>query len=66
MKWRGHLLLTGVPGVGKTTVVKRVAAALAGQKIAGFYTEEVRERGQRVGFRIVTLEGEQATLAHER
>ena len=25
------LLLTGVPGIGKTTIVKRVAAALSGE-----------------------------------
>jgi len=30
----------------------------------GFYTEEIRERGQRVGFRLVTLAGETVTLAH--
>ena len=30
----------------------------------GFYTEEIRERGQRVGFQIITLDGETAVLAH--
>jgi nucleoside-triphosphatase len=30
----------------------------------GFYTEEIRERGGRVGFKIMTLEGKDAVLAH--
>jgi len=57
------ILLIGVPGVGKTTVVRLVVAGL-GIRAGGFYTEEIRERGQRVGFRIVTLDGQTATLAH--
>jgi nucleoside-triphosphatase len=30
----------------------------------GFYTEEIRERGERVGFKIITLGGDEAVLAH--
>jgi nucleoside-triphosphatase len=60
----GHtLLLTGRPGVGKTTVVKQVAAAL-GQRAGGFYTEEIRGPGGRKGFRLVTLDGHAAIMAH--
>ena len=59
------LLLTGRPGVGKTTVITAVARAL-GERAAGFYTEEIRDRGKRQGFRLVGLCGEQATLAHVR
>jgi len=58
------LLLTGRPGVGKTTVVKKVADAL-GKQAAGFYTEEIRAAsGRRQGFRLVTLEGDEAVMAH--
>lgn len=57
------LLLTGRPGVGKTTLVRRVVGQL-GRPAGGFYTRELRQRGRRVGFDIVTLAGEQATLAH--
>jgi nucleoside-triphosphatase len=57
------ILLTGRPGCGKTTLIKRVAKNLA-QRAAGFYTEEIRDRGVRVGFRLVTLEGNDAVLAH--
>jgi nucleoside-triphosphatase len=58
-----HLLLTGPPQCGKTTVVRRVAERFPG-RAAGFYTREVREKGRRVGFEIVTLEGEVTWLSH--
>ncbi len=51
------LLLTGVPGIGKTTVIKCLAARLTGLPIAGFYTEEIREGKSRVGFRLIGLHG---------
>jgi nucleoside-triphosphatase len=57
------MLLSGQPGVGKTTVLKRVIAALPGAS-GGFYSQEIRAQGRRLGFEIVTLEGERATLAH--
>lgn len=57
------ILLTGRPGCGKTTLVKRVVKELA-LPAGGFYTEEMRERGSRVGFKIVSLEGKEAVLAH--
>jgi len=57
------VLLTGRPGCGKTTLIKRVVNKLK-LPAGGFYTEEIREHGQRVGFKIVTLDGETAVLAH--
>jgi nucleoside-triphosphatase len=57
------LLLTGRPGIGKTTVIRRVAEALHGERIAGFYTEEQRSQGNRTGFRIVTLDGRSRPMA---
>lgn len=56
------LLLTGLPGVGKTTLVKRVMEVL-GDRSLGFYTQEVREEGKRVGFRLITTWGEEGWLA---
>ncbi len=58
------LLLTGRPGVGKTTVIRAVidrSSLYAG----GFLTEEMREGGRRVGFRLLALDRsiEAATLA---
>ncbi len=57
------LLLTGRPGVGKTTVLKAVAETL-GDRAGGFYTEEIRTGGRREGFRLVTLDGQQVVMAH--
>ena len=34
------------------------------RRAGGFYTEEIRDRGARAGFKIVTLDGEEAVLAH--
>lgn len=58
------LLLTGMPGVGKTTVMRRVAEALGEHRGAGFLTDEIRERGERRGFRLVTLGGHEWIIAH--
>jgi len=58
-----RILLTGPPQCGKTTVVHRVIKGFTG-RAAGFYTREVREAGRRVGFEIVTLDGEVAWLSH--
>jgi nucleoside-triphosphatase len=60
---RRALLVTGSPGVGKTTALRRVAERLADRRIAGFYTEEVRRGAVRTGFRIVTFDGHRAMLA---
>ena len=58
-----RILLTGPPRCGKTTIIQKVAAAFPGQA-TGFYTREVREQGVRVGFEIVTLDGQAAMLSH--
>jgi len=61
-----HLLLTGSPGCGKTTLLVRFAARVAELHRAGFYTEEVRVAGIRQGFRLVGLDGSEGMLAHVR
>ena len=58
------LLLTGTPGIGKTTVIRKVAAAIPTYRIGGFYTEEIREAGVRQGFHLITFNGQQAVIAH--
>jgi nucleoside-triphosphatase len=57
------LLLTGVPSCGKTTIIKKIVHNL-NQPAKGFYTEEIRVRGKRMGFKLVTLSGEESVLAH--
>jgi nucleoside-triphosphatase len=56
-------LLTGKPGSGKTSLIKQALSGIGG-KAGGFYTEEIRPAGEREGFRIVTLDGQNAILAH--
>ena len=57
------VLLTGRPGCGKTTLIKRVVNNLP-RRAGGFYTEEIRDGGMRAGFKIVTLDGEEIVFAH--
>lgn len=57
------LLLTGPPGIGKTTVIKTVLSRIE-ISAGGFYTQEIRKGGRRVGFSMKTLEGEERILAH--
>jgi nucleoside-triphosphatase len=58
------LLITGTPGIGKTTLIRKVVEALEDYALSGFYTEEIREVGVRKGFRFVTFGGEEGVIAH--
>ena len=63
-KMKKNIFLTGAPSSGKTTVIKKV---IAGLKLAanGFYTEEERVAGKRVGFLMKTLDGKNGYLGHQ-
>ncbi|MEJ2557282.1 MAG: nucleoside-triphosphatase [Anaerolineae bacterium] len=61
---RPNLLLTGPPGVGKTTLVMRALSNLPPGAACGFVTCELRQGGRRVGFAAETLAGESCVLAH--
>ncbi len=56
-------LLTGRPGTGKTSLIKQAIAGIE-SRAGGFYTEEIRSQGVRQGFKLVTLDGRSAILAH--
>jgi nucleoside-triphosphatase len=58
------LFLTGRPGIGKTTVIRRIGAELDSARLRGFTTEEIRAGRQRVGFRLETFDGRSLVLAH--
>jgi|YelNatPaOPRAMG01_1025707.scaffolds.fasta_scaffold30654_5 nucleoside-triphosphatase len=51
------LLLTGLPGSGKTTVILSTFEILKrrGISVDGFVTQEVKEGGRRIGFKAVDL-----------
>jgi nucleoside-triphosphatase len=59
-----NLLVTGPPGCGKTTLVRRIVQELGDLTMAGFYTEEIREGRERVGFALVGLDGRKGVLSH--
>ena len=56
-------LLTGRPGTGKTSLIKQAVSELK-VNAGGFYTEEIRSQGTRLGFKLITLDGQEAVLAH--
>ena len=58
-----NILLTGAPGVGKTTLLRGVLEKLA-RPWGGFFTREVRdEGGRRAAFELVTADGLSGLLA---
>lgn len=59
-----NIFLTGAPSSGKTTVIKKIIANLK-SPANGFYTEEERIDGQRVGFVMKTLDDRKGRLAHQ-
>lgn len=58
------ILLTGPTRTGKSTAIKKIVGMLGIKNCGGFYTEEIRENNERVGFRIKTLSGKSGILAH--
>ncbi len=69
------ILLTGLPGCGKTTAVMKIIANLDPGKVAGFYTQEIRQNNTRTrlgeapsrsrkGFSWTRLDGATGILAH--
>jgi nucleoside-triphosphatase len=58
-------LITGKPGVGKTTFIQKVVSRMGDDvRAAGFYTSEIRSKGSRLGFELRGLNGVRRTLAH--
>jgi nucleoside-triphosphatase len=59
------VFITGKPGSGKTTLIKEVLKHISQIPCCGFYTEEIREKGERKGFKVKTIfSKEEALLAH--
>jgi nucleoside-triphosphatase len=64
---RKNILLTGSPGVGKTTAVEHLVelARERGATVRGVFSPEIRDDGERVGFRITDVStGRSETMAH--
>lgn len=59
-----NILITGPPGIGKTTFIIKLVDELRDLRVAGFYTTEIREAGIRKGFELVSLDGRKSILSH--
>lgn len=59
-----NILISGKPGCGKTSLIKEILKELD-LDAKGFYTSEIRENGERVGFSISSLDGKKGILAHK-
>ncbi|GIO31745.1 MULTISPECIES: nucleoside-triphosphatase [Paenibacillus] len=57
-------LLTGKPRMGKSTMVKKLIGDVGAEHCSGFYTEEITNAGDRVGFRCVSVNGESVEIAN--
>ena len=58
-----NILICGPPGVGKTTLIKKILENI-NLRAGGFYTEEIKENNRRVGFKIISLDNQEGILAH--
>jgi nucleoside-triphosphatase len=60
-----NILITGLPGIGKTSLIKKLSEELKHLHPVGFYTKEIREGGERKGFEFVSLNGKRGLLSHK-
>lgn len=60
-----NIIITGLPGVGKTTLVKSILHEIRSLNPIGFYTAEIREQGIRKGFSLISVSGEKSIFASE-
>lgn len=58
-----NIFITGLLGSGKTTLLIEIIKKL-NLDVGGFYTQEIREKGIRKGFKIITFNGKEGILAH--
>ncbi|MGC8593933.1 MAG: nucleoside-triphosphatase, partial [Nitrososphaeria archaeon] len=59
-------VITGSPGIGKTTALVKLIKMLknSGVEVDGFYSVEVKDKGERIGFSFVDIKtGDTVLLA---
>jgi nucleoside-triphosphatase len=59
-----NILFTGPPRCGKSTLIEKIVKRI-NTPATGFFTREVRQLGERVGFSINTLDHRTGVLAHK-
>lgn len=60
------VLVAGLPGCGKTTLIQRLSERWGRQRCRGFFTREIRQSGKRIGFEWETFDGRKGLLADLR
>ena len=63
-KNKKNILISGLPGIGKTTLIKKIYKELKDKNPIGFYTEEIRNGERRKGFELMGLNGQRILFAH--
>lgn len=58
------ILLTAPPRTGKSTLIKKIIQTLGEKNLCGFFTEEIHRDGERVGFKIKELNGDEFVFSH--
>ena len=59
-----NILFTGPPRCGKSTLIEKIVKKID-TPATGFFTREIRQSGNRVGFSINTLDHRTGVLAHQ-
>jgi nucleoside-triphosphatase len=59
-----NILITGLPGVGKTTLMKKLCVIFKEFNPSGFFTSEILENNEITGVVIENLNGDGRILAH--
>ncbi len=50
-----NIFITGNPRCGKSTLIQKILADISNKNLSGFITPEIREHGDRQGFKIIDL-----------
>jgi nucleoside-triphosphatase len=59
-----NIFITGNPGCGKSTLIKKILEHISDKKVSGMITPEIKEDGKRQGFKIIDLaSGKEEILA---
>lgn len=61
-----NILITGVPGAGKTTLIKRLCIVFKEFNPVGFVTNEIMEEDNITGFEANNLFGDNKIIAHTK
>ncbi|REE89035.1 nucleoside-triphosphatase [Paenibacillus taihuensis] len=58
------ILITGKPRMGKSTLIKKLVQEIGSDRCGGFYTDEMRNEHNRIGFNCVSVQGDSVGIAH--